>query len=147
MAKYYNGIYTPKNMDKFIGNKLPVFRSSWEKTVFNLCDTNPSVIKWGSECVQIKYVDPTTNKVRTYFPDMLITYIDSKGVKHTELVEIKPLNQTVTEMAKSKQNKKEVLINHAKWEAAMAWCKMNSIQFRVLTENQIFGKSKKKRKK
>lgn len=147
MTKYHTGKYIPKNKDKYIGSSIPTYRSSWEKTVFMECDNNPAILKWGSECIQIKYVDPMTKKVRTYFPDLLMKYVDSSGTTITELVEIKPMNQSIMELAKSKKNKQAVLLNHAKWNAAIAWCGMNGIKFRILTEKHIYGKSTKKKRK
>lgn len=147
MAKYHQGKYIPKNPAKYVGSAIPTYRSSWEKTVFIMCDTNPAILKWGSECIQIKYIDPFTKKLRTYFPDLLITYVDAKGNTLTELVEIKPLNQTLVEKAKGKKNIKEVAINHAKWNSAIKWCQLNGIKFRILTEQQIYGRSSKKRRK
>lgn len=34
MAKWANGLYTVKNKEKYIGNKPPRFRSSWERSFF-----------------------------------------------------------------------------------------------------------------
>ena len=146
MAKYHQGKFVPKNKEKYIGKVLPTYRSSWEKTVFLECDNNPSILNWGSECIQIKYIDPLTKKTRTYFPDILMKYVDKYGKVITELVEIKPLSQTIMEKAKTKKNKAEVKKNHAKWNAALLWCRLNGVQFRILTEKQIYGKSSRTRR-
>ena len=46
--------------------------------------------------------------------------------------------------AKSTRDRALVARNHAKWQAANAFCKRNGMSFRVLTESQIFGQGKKR---
>jgi len=38
MTKFAQGKYVLKNPDKYIGNKTPTYRSSWEWAVMNMCD-------------------------------------------------------------------------------------------------------------
>lgn len=74
-----------------------------------------------------------------YFPDYLVTYIDKFGKKHIEIVEVKPLRQSIMEAAKSKKEKMDVMVNTAKWQAARIFAQQNGIGFRVITERDIFG--------
>lgn len=138
MSKFAQGKYTIKNPEKYIGKKIPTYRSSWEFTFCSFCDNNPAVINWASEAIQIPYFNPVSGRNTIYVPDFLIVYQDARGKKHTELVEIKPSKETTMESAKSYRDKLVVAINMAKWAAADNWCKANNIRFRVVTEYDIF---------
>jgi hypothetical protein len=143
--KWEQGTYQVKNRDKYIGRKLPIYRSSWERRFCIFCDTHPSIIKWSSESLKIPYMNPLTNKVSNYVPDFLIQYIDAEGVEHTELIEIKPRSQTTFENAgRSQRNQAAVVVNSAKWQAAQEWCDRRGINFKVLNEDQIFSTQKKR---
>lgn len=143
--KFQTGQYEPKNPEKYLGKKMPTFRSGWELAVFRMCDNHPSVIGWGSETHRIPYKNPLTGKLTTYVPDLLMVYVDKKGNKHAEMVEIKPSKQTLGE-ARSQMDKAAAVVNHAKWTAARYWCKQQGLGFRVITENEIFNKPKGKKK-
>ena len=145
MSKYAQGKYQIQNPQKYVGNKSPTYRSGWEWTFMQFCDTNPSVLQWASEAVRINYRNPLTGKNTIYVPDFLITYNDAHGRQHAEVVEIKPLKETTLENAgKSVRNQASAILNMAKWEAARAWCRAHGLTFRVVTENDIFiqGRSK-----
>jgi hypothetical protein len=138
MSKYANGKYTIKNPEKYIGKRAPTYRSSWEFTFCAFCDNNPAVVNWASEAIQIPYRNPVSGKQTVYVPDFIIVYVDAKQKKHTELIEIKPLEQTVMEAAKTLKDKYSVAVNLAKWQAADSWCKANNMRFRVITQYDIF---------
>ena len=145
-GKYRQGKFTPKNPSKYVGKKIPTYRSGWEQRFMLFCDTNSSVKAWASEGIKIPYIDPTTGKRRNYIPDFLIQYVDAKGKEITELVEIKPKNQTSIQAAgKSKRNQYAAVINEAKWKSAEAFCKQSNITFRILTEDDIFVNNKKRK--
>lgn len=148
MGKYAQSIYNIKNPDKYLGNKRPFYRSSWEWSFCKFCDENPSILKWGSEPVKIPYRNPFTGKYTVYVPDFLIQYIDANGATHTELIEVKPLNQTsVKEAKKSRLNQARAALNEAKWMAAKTWCKQNGINFRIVTEHDLYHQGNKKKDK
>jgi len=42
------------------------------------------------------------------------------------------------ENAKSKRDRAFLMVNQAKWAAAMAWCKKNGVTFRLITEEDLF---------
>lgn len=142
MAKYAQNIYKIKNPEKYIGTKSPFYRSSWEFTFMCFCDNNPAVLQWSSEPIRIPYRNPVTGKNTTYVPDFLMVYIDANQKQHIELLEIKPLKEATMESAKTMRDKYSVAINMAKWEAAKNWCKANNIQFRIVTEFDIFKNQK-----
>jgi hypothetical protein len=142
MAKFAQGKFTMKNPGKYVGTKNPTYRSSWEWSFMNFCDTNNSVQKWASEAIQIPYKDPLTNRHTVYVPDFFIQYADKFGRMHVELVEIKPASQTLLErVGKNKYNQAQFVKNQAKWAAATLWCKQQGIKFRILNENDIFSQT------
>ena len=149
MSKYSQDEFVPKNPQKLIGNSRPFYRSSWELTVMTLLDQHPNVINWASESVSIPYVNPLTGKQSVYIPDFLVLYKDKSGKQRAELIEVKPSKEAIAENAKSKRDKAALLINTAKWAAAMSWCKKNGVSFRILTEADLYiskGTQMKKRK-
>lgn len=138
MPKVQKGEFTPKNPGKYRGNYPIIYRSSWELAVFTKFDAHPNVIQWASESVKIPYQNPLTGKFGTYVPDILVVYADKSGKKHAELLEIKPIRETVMEKARTKRDKLAVAVNTAKWKAAYGYCKRNNLKFRVLTEAELF---------
>ena len=142
MGKFAQGRFVPKNPEKYVGTKTPIYRSSWEWTFMRTCDENPSIQQWASESIKIPYKDPTTGKQTVYVPDFLIVYVDANQKQHTELVEIKPSTEVTMESAKSYRDKLMVAINMAKWAAADNWARANNMRFRVVTEFDIFKNMK-----
>lgn len=144
--KFAQGIYNIKNPEKYIGSRPPYARSSWETAFCRFCDINEHIKQWASEPVKIPYRDPLTNKQTVYVPDFLISYVDKDQTTHTELVEIKPANQTLKErVGKNPYNQAQYVKNRAKWEAASKWCSERGISFRVLNENDIFTNTKRRK--
>jgi len=140
MAKFARGKFVTKHPEKYVGTKIPTYRSSWEWSFMNFCDTNPSIMKWASEAIQIPYRDPLTERQTVYVPDFFIQYVDKKNRILTELIEIKPASQTILErVGKNKYNQAQCVKNQAKWKAATLWCGQQGIKFRVLNENDIFS--------
>jgi hypothetical protein len=139
MSRFAQGKYQIQNPEKYVGNKAPTYRSSWELTFMRTCDTHPAIQKWASEAISIPYRCPITGKNTIYVPDFFIQYIDKDGKMFVELIEIKPQNQTLREkVGKNKNNQIQYLRNVAKWRAAQAWCKSQGIKFRVVNEQDIF---------
>ena len=140
MAKFAQGKFVTEHPEKYVGTKIPTYRSSWEWSFMNFCDTNPSIMKWASEAIQIPYRDPLTERQTVYVPDFFIQYVDKKNRILTELIEIKPASQTILErVGKNKYNQAQYVKNQAKWKAATLWCGQQGIKFRVLNENDIFS--------
>ena len=138
MSKYSQDEFVPKNPKKLIGNARPFYRSSWELTVMTLLDQHPNVINWASESVTIPYQNPLTGKFSTYIPDFLVVYKDKFGKQRAELIEVKPKKEAIAENVKSKRDKAALVVNTAKWAAAMTWCKKNGFNFRILTEDDLY---------
>ena len=143
MAKYAQGKFQLVNPDKYVGNKSPTYRSSWEFVFMQFCDNNPNIINWASEAVHINSRNPLTGKNTIYVPDFLITYGDANGAQRAEVIEIKPKKETTLEGAKNIRDQAAAILNFAKWEAARAWCRAHNLTFRVVTEDMIFHQGKK----
>lgn len=145
--KFSKGLYKIKNLEKYIGNKEPTYRSSWEFTVMNFLDNNPSIQQWGSEPIKIPYRDPLTGKHTIYVPDFLVVYLDKLQKKHAELWEVKPAKQTLREkVGKNPYDQAQFVKNQAKWAAAAQWCQQQGIKFRILNEGDIFHNPGKRNK-
>jgi hypothetical protein len=144
MSKYIQGKFQLKNPAKYVGNKTPTYRSSWELVFMQFCDNNPNILQWASEAVHINYRNPLTGRNTIYVPDFLITYNDAGGKQHAEVIEVKPTKETnLQEAGKSPRAQAAAILNMAKWEAARAWCRAQGLSFRVVTENDIFFQGKK----
>ena len=143
-SKYAHGQFQIKNPAKYVGKKIPTFRSSWESTVMSFFDTNPAILQWASEAIHINYRNPFTNKNTIYVPDFFITYLDANGKQHSEIIEVKPLKETSLENAKSTRDKAAAILNMTKWAAARAYCETNGLVFRVVTEADLFAQGKPK---
>lgn len=143
MPHFSQGEFTPRHPNKYVGKGRIKYRSSWELTVFQFCDTNQHISEWASESISIPYRNPITGKHSRYIPDLLIRYNDKSGKQHVELVEIKPRKQSILKEGLNSKERAVVLVNYAKWEAARAWCKRNGLQFRVITEREIFSNGRK----
>ena len=138
MTKFAQGIYKVMNPQKYVGNREPRYRSSWEWHFMKFCDDNDHVLQWASESVSIPYRHPLTGKQTIYVPDFLITYQGSNGRTIGELIEIKPRKQSVIEEKQNPRDRAIVAVNYAKWDAATKWARRQGLSFRVITEDQIF---------
>lgn len=141
MKKWAQGIYTPKNPEKYIGKHKPKYRSGWEMTFMMFCDNNKNVLHWASEAMAIPYRHPLTGKIANYIPDFFVVYQNRYGKQLAEVVEIKPKKQSIIESkVASAKDRAIVAINHAKWASAMAYCKTQGYTFRVISEDDLFYK-------
>jgi hypothetical protein len=143
MGKFANGFFQVTNPDKYVGKKVPHFRSSWEHSFMRFCDNNPAILQWANESIHIPYKNPFTNKNTIYVPDFFIVYVNKSGEKIAELIEIKPSKQVTIENAgRSVRDQAAAVLNMYKWQAANAWCTQNGVRFRVLTETDLFHQGK-----
>jgi hypothetical protein len=145
MSKYAQGKFQMVNPQKYVGNKTPTYRSSWEFVFMQFCDNNPSILQWASEAIHINYRNPLTGRNTIYVPDFLITYVDANGNQSAEVIEVKPTKETsLQEAGKSPRAQAAAILNMAKWQAAQQWCKAHNLRFRVVTENDIFHQGRTK---
>jgi|TARA_Y100000287_G_C13994959_1_gene244673 hypothetical protein len=134
----YSGLYKAKNTTKYKGDHTNiVYRSLWEKAVFQWCDKNPKVKQWSSEETIIPYYYEVDKKYHRYFVDMKIVFDDK-----ILLVEIKPEKETKPPEG-PKRTKRYVaegltyVKNMNKWEAANEYAKDRGWEFQVWTEKTL----------
>ena len=124
-------------------NTYVMYRSSLELKAIRYADFNKHVVKFSLEPYPIKYVKPTDGKVHRYFVDMFLEF--SSG--HKILVEIKSKGETMPPKKPSKNTAKSMMnfqkavqtysINQAKWASAKLFAEANSMQFVVITEDEL----------
>ena len=138
------GRYQIINAAKYRGNiNQIIYRSSWEFKFMRWCDTNPSVMEWGSETMIIPYKSPVDNKIHRYFVDFYIKVKDRQSVIGKYLVEIKPEKFTKPPVIPKRQTKRfidEVFqygVNQSTWKAADEYCLNHGMKFLVLTEKDL----------
>tara|TARA_B100000949_G_scaffold224225_1_gene227413 strand:- start:455 stop:901 length:447 start_codon:yes stop_codon:yes gene_type:complete len=141
----YKGRYTPINPKKYKGNPSRiVYRSLWERKFMIYCDTNNSILEWGSEEVIIPYLSPWDGRVHRYFPDFYIKVREHNKTTKKYIIEIKPKKQCKPPVATPKRKTKKWFgevktwgINEAKWKYATKWCENNGMEFMVLNEDHL----------
>jgi len=141
---YHQGEYIVENKDKYVGNKNPKYRSSWEQKFSYWCDHATNVLRWSYECFEIPYFSPIDNKVHRYFPDfyMELKNTEDKIIKY--IVEVKPYNSTIPpkrpkRIGKSYLNQaKNYIVNKCKWESAIKFCAEKGYVFKLITENDLY---------
>lgn len=153
------GKYNLVHPEKYLGTKVPVYKSRWELKVFVAMDTNPFVLKWGYECIEIYYKHPIYNSFTVYYPDIFCHVQSTTGKLEQILIEIKPAtmcnlpkepsmpknktSQTWEKYQKAcirfKNAQKDFAINMAKWEAAQLWCAKRGVQWKILNEKNTNG--------
>ena len=145
--KYHQGFFHPQNPEKYVGNPNNiVYRSGWELKFMQWCDRNPNIIKYGSEETIIPYYNPIKNKICNYYPDFIIQVREQNGETKTYLIEVKPKKQTKPPVKKSRATKsfiyetKTYAVNQAKWKAAKEWCDDRKIEFKIITEEELYNK-------
>jgi hypothetical protein len=93
----------------------------------------------------VPYVSPVDNRVHRYFPDYLIKVKEESGKIKTYVIEVKPKKQTIPPKQRSRVTKsylyecKTYAVNQAKWKAAEEFCKDRMIEFKVITEDNLFN--------
>jgi len=147
MAESNKSIYRPSYPKKYKGDPNNIVcRSTWERKFCRYCDLNENIISWASEEFFIPYVSPLDNKVHRYFPDYLIKVREQNGETKTYLIEVKPKKQTKPPVKKSRATKsfiyetKTYAVNQAKWKAAKEWCDDRKIEFKIITEDELYNK-------
>ena len=134
----YKTIFKPQNVGKYVGDHTKIkCRSLWERRLCKFLDENANILKWAFEEIAIPYTSPIDQKIHDYYPDFLVKFNDGKEVK-SWMIEIKPKKQTLLKENASKKEKITWIINNAKWEAAKNYCNKNNMEFKILTEKELF---------
>lgn len=132
-SRYSQGYINPSSCKKVIDKHAPIiYRSSYEKKFIYWLESNPRVVRWGSECCKIPYLY-IDGKMHTYYPDYYMEMDDGTKV----LIEVKPANQTQPPKNENSWAQREWSKNTCKWKAAMEFCKAKGFEFKILTERTI----------
>lgn len=100
------------------------YRSGWEYSYMKYLDSSIEVKEWFYESFYIEYLsNKKTGKIRKYIPDFKVIYENGD----IDLIEIKP------------SKKLNQLIIKKKCDAAAAWCQINGMAFKIITENELKG--------
>ena len=90
----YKGRYIAKNPKKYRGDpQRIIYRSLWERKFMVYCDTNDSIIEWGSEEIIIPYLSPWDGRIHRYFPDFYIKIKQHDESIKKFIIEVKPKKQ------------------------------------------------------
>jgi hypothetical protein len=142
--KYFQGIYTPINKNKYMGSSNPVYRSSLERDFFLFFDNNPNVTAWVSEGIVVPYYYEVDKKVHKYYIDLIAAIKDTNGNTQKYLIELKPYAQTQPPTPKGNKKNSTVLYeslmwhkNQSKWKAASDYAAKKGMKFVVLTEKYL----------
>lgn len=143
-SKYIQGVFKPWFPEKYVGDaNNVVYRSSWENKLMHWCDNNSSVLQWSSEEVVIPYFSRADGKMRRYFVDFMIKFIDKNGNVQTAIIEIKP-NKETRPPVKGKKKAKTYLqecytweVNQDKWAAAKTWAEKKGMIFLIFDEYDL----------
>lgn len=155
-----NGVFLPKHKEKYKGDYSNIiYRSQYELTFMMWCDKNDNILEWSSEEVIIPYrsvLDElreqkfkiTKKKWHRYFVDFYIKVKSKNGNIEKYLIEVKPFHETMEPLVEgTKKSKKTIinqqrtwLINQAKWAAARDFCKKRNMQFKIITEKELYGR-------
>jgi hypothetical protein len=146
-TKYHQGVFIPKNKDKYVG--IPAkYRSSWEYFFMLYLDENQNITKWSCESVRIQYFD-LENKSHIYYPDFYyeIKNPNNSALMDRVLVEIKPAKEfnppekPLVESEKSLRNYEYAIRTHIKnklkWDAAIEYCNKRSMKFILISEEHL----------
>lgn len=142
--KYFQGIYTPINKNKYMGSTNPVYRSSLERDFFLFFDNNPNVTAWVSEGIVVPYYSEIDKKVHKYYVDLIAAIKDTHGNTQKYLIELKPHAQTQPPTPKGNKKSSTVMYeslmwhkNQCKWKAAAEYAAKKGMKFVVLTEKYL----------
>lgn len=145
MGQSIKSIYKPSHPEKYLGNSSNIIcRSSWERQFCRYCDVNPNIVKWASEEFSIPYISPVDGRPHRYYPDFLIEVKEKSGKLKKYVIEIKPKKQTQPPVKKKRVTKGFILeaktyaVNQAKWKAAVEFCNDNMIEFKIITEDELY---------
>ena len=109
-----------------------IFRSSLELEFINYCENHPSIKRWASEPLKIKYYSRLDGKEMNYYPDFVIEKTNGSRI----IVEIKPKSQTYKPTVYDNLWSKQAWVkNMDKWIAAYKFAKEHNMSFIVVSEN------------
>lgn len=149
------GWYKLVNPHRYTGkindNGEIIYKSTWEQRCFYFMDTGPNTIEWSNETLIIPYLFTVDGKVHRYMTDIFCKMKLRDGSTKTFVIEIKPLSQTMEptrpknrSLKRKARYEKEMYTfvkNKCKWDAANEYCKKHNYEFRIITEQEIYGQN------
>lgn len=156
-SSFRQGYFHPTVPTKYYGDPTKIIcRSGWERKFCQYCDTQESVVLWGSEPVEIPYVHPfTVDKngrpaIKPYNVDFYMKVRTGEDTFKEYLVEVKPAKKlkapkrptgTITTKKLEGYNVqvKEYFTNLAKFKAAEDFAEARGWKFVVITEQFLFS--------
>ena len=163
-SKYHQGYFYPSHPEKCL-TRENIYRSSWEEKFMRWLDDSPNIIRWASEPIPIKYLNPVSNlqyckennmdpkdphnwKVSNYHTDFWWETKGKDGQIKKVFGEIKPWSQTqcpkpINESASLKEHRaynraaETYLVNMAKWKAALREFTSKGCEFVIITEKTL----------
>lgn len=165
-AKTKQGYAVIANTDKYVGDPSKIiYRSTWEFAFIKYCDASPSVVKWSSEPIAVKYFDKVSKLVecqkykldpnnpsnwiqKNYYIDFWCMVDNGNGEIKKLFIEIKPSNKLVKPVPPPKDASpsvikkfntiaKEYLINEEKFKAMKKYAESNGAEFHIFTEKTL----------
>ena len=148
-GKIQQGYFNPSNPSKYVGDPSKIiFRSSWELKFLKWCDASPTVMRYSSEPVGIRYYSPLDKRGHTYYVDFYIETRDNNGLDQRWLIEVKPNKYVSPPKAPDRMTDKQTanyvyaakqyIVNQAKFEAAKGFAAERGLKFGIITENFLF---------
>lgn len=161
---FFQGTYIVENRQKYLGTKIPIYRSSWEADMCRFFDLSKTCLKWISEPDEfnIPYELPDGSK-HIYHPDFYVEMMTDDGTIKKFLVEVKPAAESprhnpppkeprvknTRTMSQFSKKIRTYYTNKIKWDTAEKYLKKYKpdVKFMVVTEIEAkFMEYKKKRK-
>ena len=164
-SNYHQGNYIPKFKDKVLKLNSQggiYYRSSWEVRIMTWLDNNPSVTKWGSECITIPYQlthyeknGDINLKSHTYYPDFYYEMKLKDGMTKKVVAEVKPkeeyndvvlFEKKLFKIPKDANLKKLKSVefkfkmaqkNSEKWKTMIRFCDLKGWDFIIITEEHL----------
>lgn len=149
-GQYRQGYFLATNPQKYVGDPGKIiYRSMWEKRFCTYCDTNERVTAWGSENIQVPYLNPIDQTLKMYNLDFYLKVKQEDGSEKQFIAEVKPAKKLLkpvlpTTRVNEKRMEahilqmKEYAVNMYKFQAAKEWAKARGWEFIIVTENFLF---------
>ncbi len=157
-SRFKQGYFNPSNdPGKYIGDITNIiYRSSWELRWMNYCDSNPKVVRWSSESIEIPYYHPIKEKVYNYYVDFYVELLQEDGEIQKNLIEVKPKSQipeeyggkkpllegeriTLKKMKSYNYQLKTYIVNKVKFDSAKKYAESRGWKFAIVTEEDLFN--------
>lgn len=154
MGGWKQGEYQVKNIDKYVGDKNPKYKSMLEERMMWYLDNNQNVVKWGYEKNTINYKKPIFQnwklhhvEDRKYIIDYWCEVKSKEGTINKYLIEVKSFTQTQVPVKPKKMTPKALrrymhdcmtyAINKNKWMFAEEYCKNKNFKFVIITDKDL----------